>query len=96
MLLEALNRHRGKGQQRMVVEHVHVHSGGQAVEGMVGTSGAGDRAKLEDQSHARQIAHASQPAMRCADEARQPVPTGSNGEFPLQDARWNKSGCSEG
>jgi hypothetical protein len=24
------------------------------------------------------------------------VPTGCNGEFPLQDARWHKSGCSEG
>lgn len=27
-LLEALNRHRGKGQQKVTVEHVHVHSGG--------------------------------------------------------------------
>src|SRR6266516_3590533 len=34
-LLEALNRHRGKGQQKVTVEHVHVHSGGQAVVGMV-------------------------------------------------------------
>jgi|SRR5215475_11709014 len=30
-LLEALNRHRGKGQQKVTVEHVHVHSGGQAI-----------------------------------------------------------------
>jgi hypothetical protein len=28
-LIEALNRHRGKGQQKVTVEHVHVHSGGQ-------------------------------------------------------------------
>ena len=34
-LLEALNRHRGKGQQKVTVEHVHVHAGGQAVVGMV-------------------------------------------------------------
>lgn len=34
-LLEALNRHRGKGQQKVTVEHVHVHSGGQAVVGNV-------------------------------------------------------------
>jgi hypothetical protein len=27
-LLDALNRHRGKGQQKVTVEHVHVHSGG--------------------------------------------------------------------
>jgi hypothetical protein len=66
-LLEALNRHRGKGQKKMTVEHVHVHSGGQAVVGMVGTSGAGDHAKIEGQAHAShaQIGYAQQPEMRC-------------------------------
>jgi hypothetical protein len=34
--------------------------------------------------------------MRCVDEARQPVPAGSNGELPLQDARWNKPGAPKG
>ena len=34
-LLEALNRHRGKGQQKVTVEHVHAHSGGQAIVGNV-------------------------------------------------------------
>jgi hypothetical protein len=34
-LLDALNRHRGKGQQKVTVEHVHVHAGGQAVVGTV-------------------------------------------------------------
>ena len=34
-LLEALNRHRGKGWQKVTVEHVHVHEGGQAVVGNV-------------------------------------------------------------
>lgn len=35
-LLDALNRHRGKGgQQKVTVEHVHVHQGGQAVVGTV-------------------------------------------------------------
>ena len=52
-LLEALNRHRGKGQQKVVVEHVHVHPGGQAVVGVVETPGGGDRAKLKDQPDAR-------------------------------------------
>ena len=43
-LLEALNRHRGKGQQKVTVEHVHVHAGGQAIVGAVhhGGRGAGD------------------------------------------------------
>jgi 23S rRNA C2498 (ribose-2'-O)-methylase RlmM len=33
--LEALNRYRGKGQQKVTVEHVHVHAGGQAIVGSV-------------------------------------------------------------
>lgn len=39
-IVEALNRHRGKGQQKITVEHVHVHEGGQAVVGVVEASGA--------------------------------------------------------
>jgi len=35
ILLDALNRHRGKGQQKVTVEHVHVHQGGQAIVGNV-------------------------------------------------------------
>jgi hypothetical protein len=38
-LLETLNRHRGKGQQKVTVEHVHVHAGGQAGVGVVRTPG---------------------------------------------------------
>jgi hypothetical protein len=49
-LLEALNRHRGKGHQKVTVEHVHVHAGGQAVVGMV--DGGGERLKPKDQPHA--------------------------------------------
>lgn len=33
--MEALARYRGKGQQKMTVEHVHVHEGGQAIVGNV-------------------------------------------------------------
>lgn len=32
---EALGRYRGKGEQKMVVEHVQVHKGGQAIVGQV-------------------------------------------------------------
>ena len=35
MQIEALNRYRGMPQQKMTVEHVHVHSGGQAIVGNV-------------------------------------------------------------
>ena len=52
-LLEALNRHRGKGQQKVTVEHVHVHSGGQAVVGMVEPPGGGGHAKSTEQPDAK-------------------------------------------
>ena len=35
MQLDVLTRLRGRGQQKMVVEHVHIHKGGQAVVGTV-------------------------------------------------------------
>ena len=33
--IETLDKHRGKGQQKITVEHVNVHSGGQAIVGNV-------------------------------------------------------------
>jgi hypothetical protein len=93
--LEALNRHRGKGQQKVTVEHVHVHSGGQAVVGVVEPPGGGDCAKSEEQPHAKQIAHAPQPAMRRADEGRERVPVAGNAERPLPAARRPVAGPAE-
>src|SRR5262245_24539156 len=93
VLLDALNRHRGKGQQKVTVEHVHVHSGGQAVVGVVG---GGEQPKSEDQAHAKQIAHAPQPAMWRADAEREPLPVAGNAERPLSDARRNVAGSTEG
>jgi hypothetical protein len=90
-LLEALNRYRGKGQQIVKVEHVHVHSGAQAVVGVVGPEG-GDRAKLEDQPHAKQITYAPQPEMRCADEERDLVQVPRDAEPALPNARRHLNG----
>ena len=39
--VEALKKHRSKGEQHCTVEHVHVHSGGQAVVGAVTATGQG-------------------------------------------------------
>ena len=33
--MEALNRHRGKGEQKVIVKHVHVQEGGQAIVGTI-------------------------------------------------------------
>jgi hypothetical protein len=95
-LLEALNRHRGKGQRKVTVEHVHVHAGGQAVVGTVEALGGGDQRKSEDQAHAKQIAHAPQPSMRRTDAEREPVPVPSDAERPLQDARRSVTRRAEG
>ncbi len=83
-LLDALNKHRGKGQQKVTVEHVHVHAGGQAVVGAVEAGhgprmGGGDRGKSEEQPHARSIAHAPEPTLRCPDAARDTVPVAGDG-----------------
>jgi hypothetical protein len=96
VLLDALNRHRGKGQQKVTVEHVHVHAGGQAVVGMVETPGGGDRVKSEEQPHAKQIAHAHQPTLRSPDAERQPVQVAGDAERPLPLARRTIPGPSEG
>ena len=77
-LLEALNRHRGKGQQKVVVEHVHVYKGGQAIVGHVGTPGGGLPPKLEVQPHAPQIEDASEPPLRSANSKREPMPSTGN------------------
>ena len=95
-LLEALNRHRGKGQQKVTVEHVHVHQGGQAVVGMVETRGGGDRPKSEDQPRAKQIAHAPQPPMWSADPEGEPVPITGDAERSLPDARRTVARRSKG
>lgn len=55
-LVLALDKHRGKGQQRVTVEHVHVHQGGQAIVGTV-QAGGGVPANSEDRPHAPVITH---------------------------------------
>jgi hypothetical protein len=79
-LSEALDRHRGKGQQVVRVEHVTVQAGGRAIVGAV-TQGAGGGAKSEEQCHAQQqLAHAPEPALRSSDTERESMPvTGGEG-----------------
>ena len=48
MQMEALNRYRGKGGQKMTVEHVHINSGGQAIIGNV-TKNVTDREGGEEE-----------------------------------------------
>jgi hypothetical protein len=94
-LLEALNRHRGKGQQKVTVEHVHVHAGGQAIVGTVERPTPIGSTKSEDHD-ARQVAHAPQPAMRSPNSEREFVPSTGDAEWPLPDARRTVSRSAKG
>lgn len=80
MQAEALAKLKRGGEQRVKVEHLHVHSGGQAIVGNVQTGG-GVPAKIEDQPHA--ITDASNDLLRCQDAQGEPVPIPANGERPL-------------
>jgi len=91
-LVDNLNRHRGKGQQKVTVEHVHVHEGGQASVGHVEAGGMAQKSK--DQPHA--LAHAPGQAMPSANTTREPVPVASDEERSMPHARRNVTGRSEG
>ena len=70
----AVQRARYMTLERVTVEHVHVHAGGQAVVGNVEPGsvqgrGGGDQSKSEEQAHGKSIAHAPEPEMRGAFEA---------------------------
>ena len=94
-LLEALNRHRGKGQQKVTVEHVHVHQGGQAIVGNI-EAGVGTGGKSEDQPHGKQLAHAPSATMPSPDSEWGRVPVAGNAERPVPDARRKVAGCAKG
>jgi hypothetical protein len=93
-LLEALNRHRGKGQQQVRVEHVHVHEGGQAIVGNVETKGGGVPNEVKEQPHA--LAHAPGATMPSPDTPREPVQVARDAERPLPHARRDLNGRAEG
>ena len=75
-LVEALNRHRGKGPQKVTVEHVHVHEGGQAIVGNV--EGGEVRTKLEN--HPPALGYAPCETLRNQNAEREAVPVASNGK----------------
>jgi hypothetical protein len=93
-LLECLNRHRGKGTQRVTVEHVHVHPGGQAVVGTIEAPGGGFTSKSKDQPHA--ITNAPRCPMPSTHATRESLPFASDAERPVPDARRKITGRAEG
>jgi hypothetical protein len=79
---EAFQRYRGKGQQKVTVEHVHVHTGGQAIVGSVNQSGGGrendeNRGQPRAPGNAGAIALGPGATLPGADKARDAVPVAS-------------------
>ncbi len=97
VLLEALDRHRGKGQPQVVrVERVTVEAGGQAIVGAVAHPGGGDGRESEERPHAKAaLAHAPEPEVRGQDPGREPVPVAGDAERSLPDARGRLARRSE-
>jgi hypothetical protein len=93
-LLEALNRHRGKGQQKISVEHVHVHAGGQAIVGAV-EAGGGAASRNRGQPHAKAVSHAPVAPLWSEDQKRESVPLAGDADRQMPDARRRVSGSSE-
>lgn len=89
-LVEALNRHRGKGQQKVTVEHVHVHQGGQAIVGHVATGG-GAQNKAKEQPDTKSLTHAPVTPLWSENAQGEPVPiTGGAREAEVPNARRRK------
>lgn len=77
--MEALKRYRSKAEQRVIVEHQHVHvyPGGQAVVGHVTQGG---HTEMEDQPHERQLRLSERNAVLGTIEADQVSMPGAGGE----------------
>jgi hypothetical protein len=95
-LVEALNRHRGKGQQKVTVEHVHVHPGGQAMVGNIGSSRDRSSVRSEEEISAPQITYAPEPTLSGPDQTADPLPVARDEERPLPNARRNIAGSTKG
>ena len=87
-LLDALNKHRGKGQQKVIVKHVHVNEGGQAIVGNVThqSERRGGSDESEEQPLAKQTGDAPKSALPGEDEGGDTLPVARDGEWSMPDA----------
>jgi hypothetical protein len=76
--VEALQRYRGKGQQKVTVEHVHVNAGGQAIVGVVKAPRANSENPEQQIDAMREIGHAPDTPLRCSNPERRPLPVASS------------------
>jgi hypothetical protein len=94
MQVEALSRKRRKGgEQNVMVKHVHVHAGAQAVVGNVnhrGRRGVGknEQQALEGEPHKAALTIPECPSVRSAHQEREALPIASDEKGTLSAARW--------
>lgn len=74
LLVETLNRHRGRGKQEIRVEHVNVAAGGQAVVGVINQAERRPNEVRNEAAEPMLIAHRAEEPMRCSDPRRGAVP----------------------
>lgn len=95
-LVETLDRHRGKGQQVVRVEHVTVNAGGQAIVGAVEAGGRG-QSILEGQPYEQsKIAYADGSSMRGEDAPGVVMSMPGNGKRKVSATRRPKPRRAEG
>ena len=73
--VEALKKHRSNGEQKHIVEHVHLYQGGQAIVGNVTPGGSGKITEV--QGHA--VGYAERAEMRCEDPQGHALPIAGHG-----------------
>jgi hypothetical protein len=88
--VETLDKRRGGGQQKVTVEHVHVHQGGQAIVGNVTHQGVGQNKQIEGRPDAKDLALSHLAALPSSDPQRDAVPIAEGeGAQALPDA-WRR------
>lgn len=70
--IETLDKHRGKGQQKVTVEHVHVAAGGQAVVGNIEAAAVPPKSGKQSNDAPKAITHAPQESFEV--HSRSPIP----------------------
>ena len=71
--MEALNKHRGKGQQKVTVEHVHVEAGAQAVVGNVAAPASSPGSDNPSENVPKAIAHTPREPFEMKTRSRSPT-----------------------
>ena len=67
-----------QGQQKVTVEHVHVHAGGQAIVGAVNSGRGVEKSEEQADDSPAQISHEPGTALRSPDPERKALPVASS------------------